>query len=219
MSDCGGLELELGHDLEGLGPSLHNGPGWRIALWTQGCTVRCTDVCLSPHLLEAGGGRRYSVSQVVAAILSTARQTSLPVEGITVLGGEPSDQAAAVAAVAAAMRAANLSVMVYSGRPYSRLSADFLADVDILVDGPFMPDAYDESLPWRGSANQSMLLLSDRYGPDDLSAAWERQRKSFSIHSSRDGSLMVSGMQSRGAAQRIAAMIGRVELKIGKNGA
>jgi len=199
--------LELGHDLQGLTATLHNGPGWRVAVWTQGCSLRCTDVCLSPHLLDHGGGRLYPVSAVAAAIGRVVATSSLRVEGITILGGEPSDQASAVAALARLLHQDGLSVMLYSGHGRDELSAELLANVDILVDGPFVPAAYDPTLPWRGSANQSLLLLTDRYRPEDLADAWQRQGKGFSIRSGRDGRWAVSGLQTRGAAARIAAMV------------
>lgn len=199
--------LELGHDLHGLVATLHNGPGWRVAVWTQGCSLRCTDVCLSPHLLDRGHGRVYPVDIVAEAIRRVVAASPMAVEGITILGGEPSDQAPAVAALARLVHQDGLSVMLYSGHRRGRLAADLLADVDILVDGPFLPAAYDATLPWRGSANQSLILVSDRYRPADLAAAWDRQGKGFSVRTGRDGRLSVSGLQSRGAAARIAAMV------------
>ena len=38
-----------------------------------------------------------------------------------------------------------------------------LEHTDILIDGPFIQDEYDEERDWVGSKNQKVLLLSDRY--------------------------------------------------------
>ena len=40
-----------------------------------------------------------------------------------------------------------------------------LNNIDILVDGPFIQDEYDDVRDWVGSKNQKVLLLSDRYEP------------------------------------------------------
>jgi anaerobic ribonucleoside-triphosphate reductase activating protein len=98
------------------------------------------------------------------------------VEGISVLGGEPFEQAAGVAAVARAAKALGLTVMVYSGYRLAELrerpdAAELLAEIDLLVDG-----RYDRELPepppplgrrWLGSTNQVMHFLTSAYQPDD----------------------------------------------------
>jgi len=200
--------LRLGHSLEILRPSLHNGPGWRIAFWTQGCRRPCTDQCLSPHLLDPAGGCLFAVADVVAAIRRTAAQSPWPVEGVTALGGEPFDQAAAVAAVLRPLQAAGLSSMVYSGQTLEHLRGrrdpdveELLAATDLLVDGPFLPDRYDEHLAWRGSSNQRLLCLTSRYTPRDLEQAFAAQGKGFSIEIA-PGRLSVSGPQSRRISQQ-----------------
>ena len=38
----------------------------------------------------------------------------------------------------------------------------FLANIDILVDGPYI-QGLDNNEKWRGSSNQDILFLSDRY--------------------------------------------------------
>src|SRR5262249_51372489 len=108
------MNLRLGHDLTSLCPSLHNGPGWRIGLWTHGCRPRCTDQCTTPHLLDPAGGHTSPVADVIEAVQGVARAATTAVEGVTILGGEPFEQAGAVARLLVALQTAGLSNMVYS---------------------------------------------------------------------------------------------------------
>jgi anaerobic ribonucleoside-triphosphate reductase activating protein len=203
---CDPMKLKLGHRLQSLSATLHNGPGWRIGLWTQGCVHRCTENCLNPHLLNPEAGLEYDVDEVRKAIKAVEKCSHRPIEGVTVLGGEPFEQAAPVAALLTSLRIRGLSTMVYSGHTYEHLRRQgdpgiesLLAATDLLVDGPFLPSLYDGALAWRGSANQRLLCLSERYDSDLLEGSWQLQRKSFSIRVG-NGGIAISGLQTRTAA-------------------
>jgi anaerobic ribonucleoside-triphosphate reductase activating protein len=93
------------------------------------------------------------------------------VEGVTLLGGEPFDQASAFASFACAVRAAGLSVMTFTGHrledligPHAPEGAEsLLAATDLLVDGPYVAEQMDLARPWVGSRNQRFHFLTDRY--------------------------------------------------------
>src|SRR5205085_9942056 len=70
------------------------GPGVRFAVWVQGCPLRCPGCC-NPEMLDDKAATPMKASDVVAAIPDD-------VEGISFLGGEPTMQAEALAAVAQA---------------------------------------------------------------------------------------------------------------------
>jgi anaerobic ribonucleoside-triphosphate reductase activating protein len=206
--------LRLGHPLSSLRPTLHNGPGWRIGLWLQGCSLRCTRNCLSPHLLDAGGGFLAPVAEVAAALRDTAAASARPVEGVTVLGGEPTDQAEALASLLESLRADGLSTMVYSGHTLASLRRQankalerLLATTDLLVDGPFVERLYRDDLAWRGSSNQQIHCLTGRYSPAELERRFERQGKGYSIKVSPRGGISVSGFQTRAAASEVEAIV------------
>ena len=126
------MNLKLGHSLQTLRPSLHNGPGWRVSLWVQGCRHRCTDQCLNPHLLDPAGGTEFPVAAVEAAVRAAAEVGRKPARSVTVLGGEPFEQAAALAELLAPLRRDGWSAMVYSGHTYETLlrsPAEGIADL------------------------------------------------------------------------------------------
>jgi len=139
------------------------GPGNRYAIWVQGCTIRC-DGCFNPHLWTAIGGTPTHPE----SLISDAAQAGI--EGITLLGGEPFDQAAGLAPLAELAQEVGLSVMTFTGRMYEALRTTAEADVhalldatDLLVDGPYLADQPDLNRPWVGSTNQQFHFLTERY--------------------------------------------------------
>ena len=148
------------------------GPGRRWALWVQGCSIRCAGCC-NPEMFDERRGEPAALDELAARI-GAAR--GLGVEGITLLGGEPFEQAAGLAVLARHARALAMTVMVFSGYTLDQLraradAAELLSVTDLLVDGP-----YDRTRPeprppvgrrWIGSANQGMHYLTGAYSAGD----------------------------------------------------
>ena len=95
------------------------GPGRRVALWVQGCSLRCAGCC-NPEMFAPDAGPELELDAVVERVRAAARRG---VEGLSILGGEPTEQAASVAAIARAARAAGLTVMVDSGPAAAMVTA------------------------------------------------------------------------------------------------
>ena len=95
------------------------GPGRRVALWVQGCSLRCAGCC-NPEMFAPDAGPELELDAVVERVRAAARRG---VEGLAILGGEPTEQAASVAAIARAARAAGLTVMVDSGPATAMVTA------------------------------------------------------------------------------------------------
>ncbi len=143
------------------------GPGRRFALWMQGCPLRCPGCC-NPEMLAQDGGELRTVVDLAQQILATPG-----LEGVTWLGGEPTAQAAPLAALSREVRRAGLSVMLFSGYTLEELRqagpdvAALLAETDLLVDGRFLRDQPETRRRWIGSANQRLHFLTEAYSPDD----------------------------------------------------
>jgi anaerobic ribonucleoside-triphosphate reductase activating protein len=187
----------------------HSGPGLRMIFWVQGCSLLCTRNCLNPHLLKRDGGFPVEARRLTGTLLRLSRDYS-EVEGVTVLGGEPMDQADGLAEALAPIREASLSIMIYTGHTLEWLRASSESGVarllglcDILVDGPFMDELYDEDLIWRGSRNQRILLLSDRYSEGDIERALDAQKRALSLSASAMGDWVISGAQSIETGRRL----------------
>jgi anaerobic ribonucleoside-triphosphate reductase activating protein len=144
------------------------GPGVRFAIWTQGCPLRCPGCC-NPEMLTFKGGEEWAVD----ALLEKIRATD-GVEGISLLGGEPTAQATPLARLAHSVRGLGLSVTVFSGFTLQELRASsqpgvdaLLAATDLLIDGRFDRERPETRRRWIGSSNQTMHFLSPRYDPSD----------------------------------------------------
>jgi anaerobic ribonucleoside-triphosphate reductase activating protein len=173
------------------------GPGVRFALWFQGCPLRCPGCC-NPEMLPFQGGTPTPLSAVLRQLDDAA---ALGVEGITLMGGEPTSHAAGAAALARATRERGLSVMLFTGFLLEELrerhdpDIDALIDhTDILVDGPYVREQPDTARRWIGSTNQRVHFLTDRYHLD------ERWRKANTLEIRLiNGELSVNGFPGKSA--------------------
>lgn len=145
------------------------GPGRRAALWLQGCSIRCPG-CFNPHLWSTRGGQETPTATEALLLVEQALQAGS--RGLTLLGGEPFEQAAAAAVVASTFRSAGLGVMTFTGYTYPDLQrwaqdradiAALLEATDLLADGPYLADRPDRIRPWVGSTNQGLRALTERY--------------------------------------------------------
>ncbi len=149
-----------------LSHSRANGPGVRAVIWVQGCTIGCKG-CYSgsthPH---------KKLNLVPPAELSAWVANIDGIEGITLSGGEPFEQAEAVAELLNCLKAIrpDLSIFLFSGYEHDSLAQstnpnikEVMALTDMLSSGPFIAELYDENLLWRGSSNQQLVYISDRY--------------------------------------------------------
>lgn len=176
------------------------GPGVRAAVWLQGCAVHCPE-CFNPQLWADRGGRVSDVGAIAADWVVRARAAGA--DGVTLLGGEPFDQAGAAASVARVFRAAGLGVMTFTGYPLARLTgwagagrddiAALLDATDLLCDGPYLRDRPDARRPWVGSRNQGIRALTDRYADDVRRIAAEGGADRVEVRIDRDGTVAVNG--------------------------
>lgn len=133
------------------------GPGRRVGLWLQGCSIRCPG-CIS---LDTWDPRVGLVP--IADLLERIDQLAWEADGLTVSGGEPFDQPDVLAAVLRGWRAASLrSTLVFSGRELDAL-APWLAEndglIDVLITGPFRSEL-PQTVALRGSDNQQLHVLT-----------------------------------------------------------
>jgi anaerobic ribonucleoside-triphosphate reductase activating protein len=186
------------------------GPGLRTAIWVQGCTIRCRG-CFNPQMWAVAGGTIVPVREWSGSILDDAEAAGI--EGITLLGGEPLEQAAPLARLAAATRARRVSVMTFTGYGYADLLdwsstrpdiAELLADTDLLADGPFRADRIDHTRPWIGSTNQGLRALTERYRDVEFVTLPDR----VEVRIGADGAIAVNGWSDADALDRLLADLG-----------
>lgn len=147
------------------------GPGKRFALWVQGCPLRCPGCC-NPEMLPFEGGTPHTLEALRDLLRSAHNEHTL--EGLTLLGGEPTANAKALAPFAAFAQSLGLDVLLFSGSTHEELLARndpnilaLLSHTDILVDGPYQKDNPEPQRRFIGSANQRILRLSATTSADD----------------------------------------------------
>ena len=143
------------------------GPGKRFAIWCQGCLRQCKGCC-NKGMQEIK--EKYIVDTDDLSKYIIAAKEKYDIEGITLVGGEPVLQAEGFAALAEICHSVGLSVLLFTGFVYSDLINmknphvdKLLSYVDILVDGPYVEEEYDDERDWIGSKNQKVYFLTDRY--------------------------------------------------------
>jgi len=139
--------------------SIVDGPGIRLAIFTQGCSRNCPG-CHNPQSHDFSAGSEVSVEELWQRIAANPL-----LSGITFSGGEPFEQAASLIALAERVHTAGLSVWAYSGYRYEELvdgipsasAARLLELCDVLVDGAYLQEFRSLELKWRGSTNQRVI--------------------------------------------------------------
>jgi anaerobic ribonucleoside-triphosphate reductase activating protein len=151
-----------------------NGPGARFVVWFQGCTLGCPG-CFNPTTHDPAAGRPMALDDLIGELTRAASPASPgppAIQGLSLSGGEPLQQPDAARALLDAARALGLSTLAFSGYTIDEIRAlpggpAILARLDVLIDGRYV--ARERlAIGLRGSANQRIQLLTDRYTRRDV---------------------------------------------------
>ncbi len=138
--------------------SIVDGPGYRFALFTQGCPHGCPG-CHNPQTHDPNGGRIVKTEEIIEQLGKDPL-----VRGVTFSGGEPMMQPEPLCEIAQAAKQKGLNVWCYTGFTLDALLKEkredrmrLLALVDVLVDGPFIQAERSLELLYCGSKNQRLI--------------------------------------------------------------
>lgn len=144
--------------------SIVDGPGFRTAIFVQGCPYHC-EGCHNPDSQPFEGGTVWTLDDV------EKKFTNNPLlSGITLSGGEPAEQAAPCAELARRAHQKGLNVWTYTGSTLEKLTEraqtddalkQLLAETDVLVDGPFILAQRSLELDFCGSKNQRLIDMNE----------------------------------------------------------
>ena len=144
------------------------GPGKRYLIWFQGCDKNCKG-CMSQLSKDKNIKNEIDVGHLLEDILSA------DVEGITISGGEPFLQVEGLTELVRKVKEHGLGVIVYTGYLYEDIKdLEVMKDIDVLIDGPYVDELNMDNDAYRGSSNQRIIALSDRY---DLKEYQSHKRK------------------------------------------
>lgn len=180
------------------------GPGARIGIWFQGCSIRCTG-CISMDTWDPERGET-----TVGAVLSVVEPWLQQADGITISGGEPFDQPEALRLLLTALRGRVAGdILVYSGYPLEALALEsFEGLFDVLVADPFDTRS-SQTLALRGSDNQRLIPMTVlgrfRYGREALVDG--RPGTLEIMFDDETGEVFLAGIPRRGDLRRLAKIL------------
>lgn len=182
------------------------GPGRRLGIWVQGCSIRC------PGCISSDTWAKKSPDIDVTELLDRIRPWLHECDGITISGGEPFEQPEALEQLLHAIRQlSGANILAFSGLPLEKLaSLDIVKRglIDCLVSDPF-DVSLGQTKYLRGSDNQRMTCLTDLglevFGDLDRYATDADRR--LDVMFDADGQVWLAGIPSRGDMTRLQLIL------------
>ena len=138
--------------------SIVDGPGFRYVIFVQGCPHHCKG-CHNPESWDPAAGHDMTVGEIFDEV-----QARTGLRGVTFSGGEPFEQADALADLGRLIKDSGLSLMSYSGYTLEELEErhdpatdELLGMLDMLVDGRYVEAQRNLTLVYCGSENQRVI--------------------------------------------------------------
>lgn len=182
------------------------GPGVRACIWVQGCEHRCKG-CYAKHLWNRDEGRLMRAEEIIDALDNVIDE----IDGITLLGGEPMDQASELWKVARYIKEHEKNVICFTGYTYEQLLEakkpgveKLLEYTDILADGPYIEELRSFDRPLLGSSNQRFIFITNNIDKKEI----ENYKNSFELRVSSMGVIQINGM---GNLDKLTEYIKRIE--------
>lgn len=140
-----------------------NGTGIRVTAFVTGCSHKC-EGCFNKEYQDHSAGTLWTPDTSKQLI----EWLQLPeIAGLSLLGGEPFDNATGLTEVLQEVRdAVKKDVWVWSGYTLGEILRDsekarLLDYCDVLVDGRFVEAKKDLTLKFRGSSNQRLINVKE----------------------------------------------------------
>lgn len=133
-----------------------DGPGLRTSIYFAGCTHHCPE-CHNRISWDFGGGEEMTAERLAEIVISHGFN-------VTLTGGDPlqTPEPEAMLELIKRLKAEGLKVWCYTGYTFEELQQKpelqpIIAELEAIVDGPFIAAEKDLSLHFRGSRNQRIL--------------------------------------------------------------
>lgn len=140
-------------------------PGISLTFFTQGCPHRCYK-CHNPETWDFNGGQDFS-ENLIQDILNGLVANNIK-RNFCIMGGEPlcpENTELTLKLIQEVKQKYNwCKIYVWTGYIYEELTLptqkEILNLIDVLIDGPFIEELKDLTLPMRGSYNQRIINLT-----------------------------------------------------------
>ena len=142
--------------------SVSNGIGVRTVLWVSGCDIKCYN-CHNPQTWDFNSGIPFTEDTMQEILYDLSKPY---IKGCTLSGGHPLDPLNVPEVLKIVKRVKmvfpNKDIWIYSGYVWEDIIKDetlreILKYTDVLVDGAYIDELRDISLPFRGSSNQKII--------------------------------------------------------------
>lgn len=145
-------------------------PGISVSFFTQGCPHHCKG-CHNPETWNFDGGKEFTY-ETLSEIENSLTANGIP-RSLAIMGGEPLCEQNAFLTLLIVKtikeKLPNTKIYIWTGYYYDQLkhSGDphvksILKYADFLIDGPFIQELRDITLPLRGSSNQNIIDLHEK---------------------------------------------------------
>ena len=160
-------------------PDQNNGDGLRIVLWVAGCEHHCTN-CQNQQTWSPQSGIPFD-KNAMNEILNELKKDYI--SGITFSGGDPlhPKNVQNVLKIVDEIRVSypTKNIWLYTGYTWEQIMYPVITDInseqlkvlqmrkelvskcDVLIDGRYVDELRDVSLPWRGSSNQRVINVQE----------------------------------------------------------
>lgn len=150
-----------------------NGIGIGCVLWVSGCNCQCKN-CHNQSTWDFNAGIPFTEETMQEILLTLTKSY---ISRFTLSGGHPLDpqNAPEVLKIVKRVRMVfpNKNIWIYSGYTWEHIMQDetlagIMKYTDVLVDGSYIEELKDISLPFRGSSNQRIINVRESLKEDKL---------------------------------------------------
>ncbi|RKS84603.1 ribonucleoside-triphosphate reductase class III activase subunit [Orbus hercynius] len=145
-----------------------NGPGTRCALFVAGCEHQCRG-CYNKSTWPLNSGMVFT-QELEDQIIGDLQNTEIKRQGLSLSGGDPLHPQNVPAILKLIKRVKtecdNKDIWLWTGYLLGDLTNEqqaVLPYIDVLIDGKFVQELADPKLLWRGSRNQMIHHLHEKF--------------------------------------------------------
>ena len=167
----------------------NNGDGLRVVLWLSGCSHYCYN-CQNPQTWDPNGGIPYDETAENEIFKELSKEY---ISGITLTGGDPLHENNLDEVLHLVKQIRNLypakTIWLYTGYTWEYIVNDsvghdenglfffleedkkrfqIISNVDVLIDGEYIEEQRDITLPWRGSKNQRVIDVKQSFAQNKI---------------------------------------------------
>ena len=142
-------------------------PGNCVTFFSQGCPHKCPG-CHNPETWDFEGGEEFT-NQILEEIFEAIAANGIQ-RNFCVMGGEPlaeeNEFLTYLVIHNVKEKFPNIKIYLQTGYTYEELQTanryrieQILSEIDYLIDGPYIQELRNTTLPMRGSSNQRIIEL------------------------------------------------------------